>query len=79
MNGKYELPCDSFGGRYGYYGIVIQKGGIRLDCLGPFVPVSTYRDIYKTLRNEQKKIIRKKPKTLRAAYRLSGKCLWRGL
>jgi len=71
MNGKSDWPLDSIGGAYGYYGIVIQRNGIRLGCNGPLIRFKSYAEIYRILGEEQKKLIKKQPKTLEDAYNAS--------
>lgn len=68
MNGRCDWPSSSFGGPYGYYVITILNGGIRLGYDSPTIPIKSYKDIYKALGEEQKKLIAGKPKTLAGAY-----------
>jgi hypothetical protein len=69
MNGSSDWVSDpDIGGPYGYYIVVIQRDGIRFSCDSPVVQLAAPEDIYASLRETQRRLIRAQPKTLKAAF-----------
>jgi hypothetical protein len=72
MTGSPDWVSDEdIGGPYGYYILIVQRGGIRLSCDGPVEPSAGPADFYDAVVRVQRRLIERQPETLREAFELT--------
>jgi hypothetical protein len=79
MNGPFDWVMDEdIGGPYGYNTLIVQKDGVRFSCDSPLVRTTSPKDMYGALVDNQRRLIRERPRTLEEAFlATSGKRLWK--